>query len=325
MSEQQKIITSISGSVIGHVLLLFLLFPLLSASRNIDSSGDRKEAAKKKPKEVTVALSDLMEQIEIPPPAPAELTPKAKPRGKAFVDSGNGAGSDKKPENAEFESDRNTVASTETPKKGQAPRDKRPSINGDKKIHSLQLEEQDFSKGKAPSGFLVAAARMKARQQRTFTDPNSSGKARVSPETPADTKSKDGDAGNERPAADAAAKKKSRVDGTLSNKGKNAVNAVATPLGKYKKSVIDAVAEKWHEYRKKDSGSVTWGSLHLKFKVDAKGKVTNLTVTENKGNDALLDLTLRAISEAKLPAMSEEVAKRLGESGLTMKYDVIIY
>lgn len=39
------------------------------------------------------------------------------------------------------------------------------------------------------------------------------------------------------------------INGSLAKEGADAVDAIGTPMGKYKKAVRDVISAKWHEYR----------------------------------------------------------------------------
>lgn len=115
------------------------------------------------------------------------------------------------------------------------------------------------------------------------------------------------------------------LNGSLARKGREAVDAEATALGKYKKSVRDAISQKWHRYKQDNADFVTWGILKLEFSVDRHGQVNNLQITKNEANAILAEFSLKAIREAKLPPMPDDVAKSVGAQGLVIHYDIIIY
>lgn len=321
MSDQQKLIASISGSVIGHMLLLILIFLVLTSSRNVESPTGAAEKAEG-PKEVTVMMSDLMRTIEQLPIAPMTRLPGQK----QFVDTEGSDVSGTKIENAEFESDKDTIAATELLPDSAAPKTKGITMRGgDSRVQAMELQHRDYSDGNPEEQAAAAAKKKSEMADHVFTDSNSKSGAYLLMRELA--KSSLSESNTDEATTDGAsiAKRQRNVNGTLTNRGKNAVDASATPLGRYKKAVIDAIAERWHQNRKKNSESVTWGSLHLTFSVNSEGEVSKLMVTENKGNDTLLDLTLKAIAEAKLPPMPDEVEHALGKAGLAMNYDVIIY
>lgn len=115
------------------------------------------------------------------------------------------------------------------------------------------------------------------------------------------------------------------INGSLAKEGEDAVDAVATPMGRYKKAVRDAISSKWHEYRRKNADFVTWGILKLEFAVDPSGRVRDLQITKNEANAMLAEFSLKAIREAVLPPMPADVAKSVGSKGLVIQYDIIIY
>lgn len=115
------------------------------------------------------------------------------------------------------------------------------------------------------------------------------------------------------------------INGSLAKEGVDAVDAIGTPMGKYKKAVRDVISAKWHEYRQKNADFVTWGILKLEFSVDARGKVHDLQITKNEANAMLAEFSLRAIRDAELPPMPAEVAESVGAKGLVIQYDIIIY
>lgn len=114
-------------------------------------------------------------------------------------------------------------------------------------------------------------------------------------------------------------------NGTISNLGNNAVDAEATESGKYQAKVRAAIARKWHQYRAENGDFVTYGFLKVKCRIDRNGNVHDLRIEENKANSVMADFSLRAILDADLPRMSEEVAEEFGPRGLELDYDIIIY
>lgn len=115
------------------------------------------------------------------------------------------------------------------------------------------------------------------------------------------------------------------LNGSPAKAGSAAVDAEATALGKYKKSVRDAISQKWHRYKQDNADFVTWGILKIEFSVDSHGRVNNLQIIKNEANTILAEFSLKAIREAKLPPMPDDVAESVGAQGLVIQYDIIIY
>lgn len=119
----------------------------------------------------------------------------------------------------------------------------------------------------------------------------------------------------------------SKARGTLSNRGEAAVNAAETPVGRYMRQVTSAVEKKWHNLRRKNADAVTFGSLKLRFNVLPDGGVQPPTLlSDPKEADArMVDFTLRAILEAEIPPIPQDLLPLLEGGRLEVEYDVLIY
>jgi outer membrane biosynthesis protein TonB len=118
--------------------------------------------------------------------------------------------------------------------------------------------------------------------------------------------------------------------GTISNRGTDdAADAEASPKGKYIRSVTSQVEKKWHLYRALRRDMVSPGSLQVEFYVNAKGKVENLRIVNDRESTTLLsEFTVRAIRDAEIPAMPREVIDLLpimDKQRLKIEYNVLIY
>ena len=96
-------------------------------------------------------------------------------------------------------------------------------------------------------------------------------------------------------------------------------------MGRYKKAVKDAIALKWHYFRREQADLVTWGTLKLQFNVSSAGEVRNVEITKNEANKVLVNFTMKAITEAEIPPMPGEVSGELGDEDLVIRYEIIIY
>ncbi len=439
MSEQQKIFASLSGAFIAHLLLLFLVFPLLNTRAASSSLRGESRFEQGPPKEVAILMSDLMEHI---------TTEAPEPEARPFISADLNRPENEAPADARFESDRNTTAASELPQDENLPGERVPTLNGDSPLPHLTLQNREHIEGsleEVPSvvavggdgiaggqSALIANSRRAPRNATDFppdvpdqkTDereyqegakdlpkerldvqkfrregPNESAaepdERAEEPGTDADSSlqrsfvapsvdpeapvlgamsverdriaaRKGHDFGEEEESTDrdqemkdAAPLSKSDDDsglpstieketmntadeglfssgfspeerqnvisGSLARVGQNSVDAEETALGRYKKAVRDAISSTWHLYRQKNGDFVTWGILKLEFTLDKKGQVKNLHITKNEANAILAEFSLKAIREAKLPPMPDEVARSIGSEGLVIQYDIIIY
>jgi outer membrane biosynthesis protein TonB len=104
-----------------------------------------------------------------------------------------------------------------------------------------------------------------------------------------------------------------------------AFDVEANAIGRYKKQVTQAVERVWHRYREKNAQWVTYGTLTVKFRVDKNGVPRNLKLVKNNANAVMAEFTLKAVLDADIPEMPDGVAFLLGDRGLEISYDVIIY
>ncbi|MCB1235503.1 MAG: hypothetical protein KDM91_10560 [Verrucomicrobiae bacterium] len=437
MSDNQKVIVSLLGAVVGHLLLLVLvgaflfLTAMLAPQRTLAASVPE-------PEEVTVLLSDLLEQAEL---VPKELTQR-------YMRTDPDQEADRKPEDAAFHSDRNTLATSELAPDPAADKPL-PTIRGEDRLPIFDLRDRNFVDGdfkdasaaSAPSAPSPAAPQTPsletaplvlppvkpvrplqteakpadepreapdanpdrpaeadspperaaersaqpeaetlsrpemAESRESFTDPfaaaplvlsDDSGEVDrdAAKEKPADLVGPPADPEMARPAssppltlpevtppptpmsqsAPASADippspkppsetpaftpetRAHTMTGTISNRGKSAaLDVEESTLGKYKKAVTQAVERQWHRYRESNGSFVTYGSLKVKFRVTRDGKVRNLKLVKSDSNTVMTEFTLRAVMDADIPAMSDDVARILGDTGLEITYEMIVY
>jgi outer membrane biosynthesis protein TonB len=111
-------------------------------------------------------------------------------------------------------------------------------------------------------------------------------------------------------------KERTRLAGSITNRGTSAVNAVGTPLGRYQKTMFDAIGSHWYAYIDQKSDLVSLGTTRVTFFVDPRGHVKNLKILSNDSNEAFANVCLQAILDSKLPPIPEEVAEALPPEGL---------
>lgn len=126
-------------------------------------------------------------------------------------------------------------------------------------------------------------------------------------------------------AAFSPARKLNTMKGSLSNIGKNAVDAEATPVGVYKAAVSRAVERRWHALRLQNGSFVSYGSLKIRFLVNSRGRVSGIRVLHQDAGAVLTDFSIAAIASAAIPPMPEEVAEAFGDEPLEVNYDILIY
>src|SRR5437660_3372070 len=113
-------------------------------------------------------------------------------------------------------------------------------------------------------------------------------------------------------------KDKTRLAGSITNRGTSSVNAVGTPLGRYQKTLFDAIGSHWYAYIEQQADKVSLGTTRVRFWVDRGGRIKDkdIKVLSNDSNEAFADVCLRAIQDSKLPPIPEDVANALPPEGL---------
>src|SRR5438552_4577903 len=111
-------------------------------------------------------------------------------------------------------------------------------------------------------------------------------------------------------------KERTRLAGSITNRGTSSVNAVGTPLGRYQKILFDAICSHWYAYIEQKADLVSLGTTRVVFVVDRSGRVKNLKVISNDSNEAFANVCLQAILDSKLPPIPEDVASALPPEGL---------
>ena len=289
------------------------------------------------------------------PPMP-EVTLELPPPERPFVDAKEVT--DKAPEKAPFQSDENSKAASELPATGTAPL---PTQQGVTQA-ALELQNQHYTPGEkasssggnpvtppAPPPTPVVPPAPQPSPTLTPPPPNSVKlldlpKEQPSPQphpsaspvatppqpshqtTPPVPPSQPATPGNPGPIKGYQPETRQTViSGSISNRGRSSVAAEATPLGRYKKKVTDAIGSRWYYYVNERMGLLSIGTVSVTFKVTASGKVSGLHVVSSNSNESLTDCSLRSIMDAKLPPIPPEVAATLQNGSLEIDYSFTIY
>jgi outer membrane biosynthesis protein TonB len=94
---------------------------------------------------------------------------------------------------------------------------------------------------------------------------------------------------------------------------------VETPLGRYKKQVLDAIGSRWYFYMSGKNGDlVSIGTAHVEAEVDPDGHVQKLNVISNNANEAFANICLQSFQEAQIPPIPPELVSALPGGRLPM-------
>lgn len=116
-----------------------------------------------------------------------------------------------------------------------------------------------------------------------------------------------------------------RLTGGISNRGDRAsIEAMATPLGRFKKMLSDAIGSRWYYYVNERIDLVNIGTVTLRFIVRADGTVEGVRVLSNSSNESLASLSVRSVMEAEIPPIPEEVSRELNAERIELDYSFTI-
>ena len=122
-----------------------------------------------------------------------------------------------------------------------------------------------------------------------------------------------------------AQKEQTRITGRITNRGPSSVNAVGTPLGRYRKIVSDAIGSRWYYYISSKMDLASIGTANIHAEVDAQGRVQNLRVVSNNANEAFANICLQSFQEARIPPIPPELIATLPEGRLSLDFSFTNY
>ena len=113
----------------------------------------------------------------------------------------------------------------------------------------------------------------------------------------------------------------------ISNRGKAAVSADATAVGKYHRMINGVIQKRWNILRRQKADFVDYGNLRVRFAVNRHGRTQNVRVLSGDANPIMTDFTLEAIVGARIEPMPPEVLSELSLANglLEITYNVLIY
>jgi hypothetical protein len=118
---------------------------------------------------------------------------------------------------------------------------------------------------------------------------------------------------------------KTVIRGGINNRGRSAVNALGTPLGRYKKMLEDAIGSRWYHYIGTKGDLVSIGTTSVTFDILADGSIKDLRVTENTTTESCASIALRSIQDTKFPPIPDDLIATLPQGHFTMEESFTIF
>lgn len=276
-----------------------------------------------------------------PPPLPAEEepvrlvilppVPKSTPKPQ-FISTPPRENLERAPsKNAAFESDNDSLAASEAAPDGAEPL---PSLQGIE-APGIQLQDQQHTAGKSeqPAAPAVEQSQAAAAEPQPtprpienpapLETPKPTPKPQPTPEKKPEQKTEQ----PARPASPSAYQPETRVTrlrGNVSNRGRASVEANATPLGRYKKQVADAIGSRWYYHVNSQMGLLNVGTVEIRFQVLPDGKVKSPRVISNTSNESFASVSLAAVVQAEIPPIPPELTGLLENGRLEIDYTFTI-
>ena len=261
-------------------------------------------------------------------PKPVKVTPK-------YISAVPQAPAPPKPKtDAAFESDKDSVAASEAAPSG---REAAPSLDGKEEKH-IELQNQQYTEGKKEEQSAPpqqqAEKQTEKREETAAAEPAPT--PRADPELaliekprpkPAQVVKKTTPA--QKPSTPSASgfqpeTRVTRLRGSISNRGRASVEANATPLGRYKKAVSDAIGSRWYYYVKSQMGLMNIGTVDIRFTILPNGKVKAPQIMNNTSNESFASVSLSAIVQAEIPPIPPEVEAVLENGRIEIDYSFSI-
>jgi outer membrane biosynthesis protein TonB len=314
MSDRKKITLAIVGSLVLHIILIL-------------GAGEVVRLWPAPP--IEASQEKTMPELTL-----LDSPPQQTDQKRQYLRTNDDQKTDKKPDDAMFESDKDTAAASEKEAKTGAPiptQDGRdtPDIGFKDERYSLADKGQTFSTEPGKEAREAAEAQQAQEQASptpaptpTATPMPSSTPTELAMLRPAPTP-------NQRPPSPKASRtperqslpptayrqeqRTNRMQGNITNRGRSSIAAMGTPWGRFQKAVQDAIGSRWYYYIRDGSTTPSFGTTQIRFYIRADGKVEDVKVLSNTSNETLASESIRAIINADIPPMPEELAPVTGE------------
>ncbi|MCX7868560.1 MAG: TonB family protein [Terrimicrobiaceae bacterium] len=269
--------------------------------------------------------------VEPPPVRPREQTP--------YLATTEAQRADRAPDSPAFESDKNPRAASELPAEGALPL---PTQAGEE-LPAPAFENQEYTEGRearessppapaAPSAPSLPEFRTQPVDQSVAP---ASEIALLQPARPQPTPmrvderqaAKPSQAAIPRPAVVPGFQPQTRVTrlkGGITNRGRAAADAAATPLGSYKKQISDAIGSRWYYYVNQAVGLLNPGTVEIRFVVRPDGGVERVQVLRNSSNESFASTSVRAVMDAEIPPIPDDVRPMLQEESIEVDFTFTI-
>ncbi len=316
--SRRKVLWALLISLIFHILLILLIAWFLREARGVLLLNKKPDA-----QEVIMNLISNSSQ---------------------YLETDSSQATESAPQKPRYESSNNTQAASELPATGKIPL---PTLDG-QQSEALKFQDREYSPGKVSGGSLPSRTSSasqpqpkqeeKVEQQAATTPkpqtalpilkpemihPEARPQEVVQPKPLSPPSIAHPLSPAERPGYQSETRTV-RINGNISNRGRAAIDVVATPLGRYKKLLSNAIGARWYYLIQRDSDLYRLGTVAIRFRIAQSGKVEAVQVVSNTSNALLAATSIQSITDAEMPPIPPEVAGSLPQGRIEVDYSFSI-
>lgn len=118
---------------------------------------------------------------------------------------------------------------------------------------------------------------------------------------------------------------KTQIAGSGGPKGKASVDAMSTPLGRYRKLISDAVGSRWYYYVQQRSDLMMAGEVVVAFYVTAEGKIQDARIVSNSATESLGAICIKAVMESEAPPIPKDLVETLPNRRMPIDFTFNLY
>lgn len=115
---------------------------------------------------------------------------------------------------------------------------------------------------------------------------------------------------------------KTKLSGSITRKGRSALNVANTPMGRYHSALSRAVEAEWHKNCTKYRDFITPGILTVRFVIAPDSSVRTISVVEMiDAGEVQKGFTLSAIRQAKIPPIPSDLKAEIEDEPIELIYN----
>jgi hypothetical protein len=115
---------------------------------------------------------------------------------------------------------------------------------------------------------------------------------------------------------------KTKLSGSITRKGRSALNVANTPMGRYHSALSRAVEAEWHRNCTKYRDFITPGIITVRFVIAPDSTVRTISVVEMvDAGEVQKGFTLSSIRQAKIPAIPAELKAEIDDEPIELIYN----